>query len=154
MDVTKMQPFVDATCEVFETMFKCLPRRGKIRLPVPADRNDDWTAVIGLSGTIRGSVSLMVPPLTSQMMARRMLMAENHVLDAEVVDAIGELANMIAGCAKAKLEGHDVSISLPTVIRGENYWLGHPMDSVTLVVPFNSGIGAFKVNVTFGRTLS
>ena len=59
------------------------------------------------------------------------------------------IANMITGCAKAKLEGHDVSISLPTVVSGQEYQLEHPRGSVTLEVPFSSELGDLIVSVTF-----
>lgn len=151
MDVRNIQPFIDATGEVFATMLECQPKMGKIRLPSPADKTSNVTAVIGLSGTVRGACSLSFPPGTGTQIARRILHTEDALADAEIIDALGEVANMVAGCAKAKIVGGDIAIGLPTIIRGENYVLEHPTGSVTLVVPFESPLGAFQLNVTFAR---
>ena len=81
--------------------------------------------------------------------AKRLAQTEEEVPDDELVDALGEVANMVAGCAKAKFEGMDIAIGLPTVVRGETFSLDHPKNSVTLVVPFESELGVFRLNVTF-----
>lgn len=153
MDAATIQPFIDATGEVFGTMLQAPPVRGQIALLQPADAEGDLSAVIGLSGTVRGTVAVMLAPPTAQTVTRRMLAMEGEaaVGDADVVDAIGELANMIAGCAKAKLDGHNISIGLPSVVRGLQYRIEHPTNTRTVAVPFDSPLGTFRIAVTLSQ---
>ena len=149
MNADQINPFIQATHQVFETMLQCTPRRGELRLAGNENPEIIRTAIIGLSGTVRGAVALSFPASTSLNATRRLMQTDGDVSDEELSDALGEIANMIAGCAKAKLEGQDVSIGLPTVVKGQKYCLEHPKDSLTLSVPFNSDLGTFTLNVTF-----
>ena len=63
-------------------------------------------------------------------------------MNSDVVDAIGELTNMIAGSAKAQLEPFQMSIGLPTVIVGSDNPISFPSKSPTINIPFESPIGA------------
>lgn len=70
-----------------------------------------------------------------------MLGSRPEELNADVVDAVGELTNMIAGAAKSQLEEYRLSIGLPTVICGKSHSIKFPSGSSPLVIPFDSGIG-------------
>jgi len=152
MDLSHIKPFIEATHQVFETMLDCVPQRGKVR---PGDRRNGTphrTALIGLSGTVRGAVAIRFPADTAVNASRRLMQADGEVGDADIADALGEIANMVSGCAKAKIDGQDISISLPTVVGGDAYHLEHPRGSVTLDVPFGSPLGEFTVSVTLSST--
>ena len=112
----------------------------------------DYIAIIGLSGTVRGAVALLLPTETAHAVVGRMLMTDQPQDDADVSDAIGEIVNMIAGAAKAQLEGHCVSISVPTVVRGKQSMVDYPRGSVTVAIPFDSELGTFSLNVSFAST--
>lgn len=152
MEVAKINPFLEATCNVFNTMLKCEPRRGQAKM-VAGDADDVIrTAIIGLSGTVKGAVALTFAAKTAHNVVKRLLQSDGPITDDDINDALGEVANMIAGGAKARLEGQNVSISLPTVVRGQKYSLVHPKDSVTLAVPFECELGPFTLNVTFSKS--
>jgi chemotaxis protein CheX len=147
MDAATINPFIEAAGQVFETMVHCRLGRDKPRFPDPDDKRMQLTAVIGLSGTVRGAVAMAFPLDTAQKVAQRLLGTDGQLSDADVVDALGEVANMVAGSAKAKFEGHEIYIGLPTVVRGVQYSLEPPRQSVTIVLPFKSEIGDFLLNV-------
>ena len=152
-DVTKINAFIEATSQVFTTMLKCTPQRGKVKLA--GDENEDdvlRTAIIGLSGTMRGAVAIAFPSKTAHNIVKRLIQSEGPTSDDDINDALGEIANVIAGSAKARLEGQTVSIGLPTVVRGKKYTIVHPKDSLTLSVPFESEVGPFTLNVTFSKS--
>jgi len=65
---------------------------------------------------------------------------------------MGELVNIIAGSAKTKFEGHSISLSLPTVIRGSIYKLSNLGNTVWLSLPFQSDFGEFSIMVSFKPT--
>lgn len=147
MNTEQINPFLEATCQVFRTMLQCEPEKKKLRLPIEQDHDLAHTAIIGLSGSIRGAVALSFPEDTAKNIGKRFVQID-ELTKEEMMDALGEVANMVAGSAKARFEGHEISIGLPTVVSGQEYWLAHPKDSVTLVVPYQSELGDFTLNVT------
>jgi len=153
-DVVKINAFIESTCQVFSTMLKCTPQRGQVKVAGNEGEDDILrTAIIGLSGTMKGAVAIAFPSKTAHNIVKRLIQAEGPIDDADINDALGEIANVITGSAKAKLEGHSVSISLPTVVRGRRYAIVHPKGSVTLAVPFESEVGPFTLNVTFSKAM-
>jgi chemotaxis protein CheX len=83
------------------------------------------SAVIGLAGAVSGSLVLQSGEAAARRMAGRMTGAEPDEVDAMVRDAIGEIANMLAGAWK----GFDPKLSCgcllstPTVVAGSSYQL-------------------------------
>ncbi|MDB5048410.1 MAG: putative Chemotaxis protein CheX [Fibrobacteres bacterium] len=68
---------------------------------------------------------------------------------AKVKDAIGELANIVAGAAKKDLSRFKIKISLPTVIAGENHSISGSEDASGMVIPFTYPEGGFDLTVCF-----
>jgi chemotaxis protein CheX len=68
------------------------------------------------------------------------------VTDPDFADAIGEVANMIAGGAKKDL-GVQANITCPTVIIGAGHVVARLSDVPCLVVPCATPAGAFAVEV-------
>ena len=59
---------------------------------------------------------------------------------------------MVAGSAKAKLTqdgSTPIELSLPTVVRGNNFNVDYPTQSVWLEVGFECDMGEFTLRVTF-----
>ncbi len=65
----------------------------------------------------------------------------------DFADAIGELANMVAGGAKSKFKGLDISISLPNVIVGKDHNVSASKNSPRIIIPCNTSLGAFQVEI-------
>jgi len=65
----------------------------------------------------------------------------------EFADALGELANMVAGQAKSKLEGLNINVSLPRVIVGNELRLLDSSQNPVLVLPCDSPLGRFNTEV-------
>jgi CheY-specific phosphatase CheX len=62
----------------------------------------------------------------------------------DVVDAVGELVNIIAGNAKAGLEDYKLMISLPSIIQGSTTkYGGRPPNTPSLVSLFPPGWADF-----------
>jgi chemotaxis protein CheX len=78
-----------------------------------------------------------------------MLMCENTEINGDVVDAVGELTNMVAGGAKAKLAEYQLMVSLPNVITGRDHEVRFPSDVTPICVPFSTKWGALALEVGF-----
>ncbi len=66
-------------------------------------------------------------------------------------DAVGEIANMIAGGAKATLSqhGHSFKIAIPSIVVGKNHTIEHKGTGPCLVVPFELDSEIFWIEVSF-----
>jgi chemotaxis protein CheX len=139
--------------EAFETMafmpVTCLENKpAGDRFPIAS-----VSSTVGLSGDgVCGAVSLLFSKDMAMAVFRSMMMMEDaaEVNMSEVRDAIGELGNMVAGGAKARLQdtGVDMAIGLPTVVEGENHHLSNPGDAVCRVVPMETAKGLFHMQVS------
>jgi len=65
----------------------------------------------------------------------------------DFADAVGELVNMVSGSAKAQFEGHDVRISVPSVVVGSNHTVQSMSDAFCVRIPCDSEFGGFSVEV-------
>jgi chemotaxis protein CheX len=106
--------------EVFEIMLGCRVK------PVPnanAQPPAEFTAMVGLAGSLCGILSFSSDRKTAGEVAKCMLGPEIAQSSDQVSDALGEICNMIAGNFKNKLTGADSRcvLSVPTVIIGEEY---------------------------------
>jgi len=123
-----------AAREVFEIMLGCKLENQNAPAPVSAD----FTAMVGLAGQLCGLLTLHCSAHSAALMASRMLGTDVKETDAQMWDAIGEIANMIAGNFKNKLTGMGdrCLLSVPTVISGSDYSFHSMADTGPLEVVF------------------
>lgn len=148
MDVRYINPFIGAIKNVFNTMLGTDILISKPRLKDPGEHFADITAIIGFSGEASGSVAICFPTNTGINAASKFTDGQVSQSDPEFADALGELANMVAGQAKSKLEGYDVNISLPRVVSGHGLQLLNSKTTPVLVLPCDSSLGRFSTEVT------
>lgn len=143
-----VNPFIVATMETFASMVRVKVAPGKVKLKAGDPLSYDISGIIGLSGGAKGSVAISFPRDTAYAMVRA-FSGNPEVAEAGVIDAVGELANIIAGAAKKDLSQHNISISLPTVVTGKDHGINGPVDTVNMVVPFESEHGRFDLAISF-----
>jgi chemotaxis protein CheX len=123
-----VEPFVEVTVSTFKDFcgVDVTPRHPHFLDP---DKSMDWdiSAVIGLSGAVRGAVIVSMKAELAVKLTS-VLTGETHTeLDADVVDAIGEINNIIAGNIKPKVpNGDKIVISIPTIIKGKEHTIAWP----------------------------
>jgi chemotaxis protein CheX len=115
----------------------------------------DVSAVLALAFPGEGRLVLSFPSATATALARRVLAdVTDDPEPALVGDCVGELANVIAGQAKALLLGsrYHFTLSTPTVLIGAGREIRHPDGAHCLVVAFSSDLGEFalELSVTLG----
>ena len=144
-----INPFVISAVDVFATMLDTELRRGKIRLRGPNEVHEGLFGVIGLSGKAAGTVAIGFGNAVAVNACERFLGERFDDVNEDVVDCVGELVNMIAGSAKAKLEEFELAISLPTIVRGEKQRIDFPPGVPPICVPFHSVIGELLLQIGF-----
>ena len=131
-----INPFVDATVDCFVTMMDVTPSLKDIVFKELPIEYTDICAIIGLSGDAQGMVALSFSLKTAKQVSS-LFLGEDIDDEGEITDAIAEVINIIAGAAKAKIKERKMSISLPTVMRGEKFMLDVPKEVPTMSISFN-----------------
>ncbi len=108
-----------AAREVFELMLGC---RLAVTVAEPA-LSLDITSMVGMAGQLRGVLSIRCGEKAAAIMASKMLGVELDQVGKDLLDALGEICNMVAGNFKNMIPGLDSGcmLSPPTVITGSNY---------------------------------
>ena len=122
-----------ATCEVFEMMVGTqLKHVVDSEEPVASE----FTAMVGLAGSLCGVLSLRCSAESAAIIASKMLGIAPGEAQQDSWDATGEVCNMIAGNFKAKLSGvgNQCMLSVPTIITGGDYHMHSLADGCTVEV--------------------
>lgn len=82
----------------------------------------DFMATISFGQGLRGGFCLAAPDATALKLSMALLMEEREEMDAELSDAFGELANMIAGGVQVRVEPllGAISMAPPVITAGSN----------------------------------
>lgn len=152
MPVEFINPFIGAVAETFSTMANCPVRRCPPVLKQNGVALYAISGVIGLTSTeICGTVVLTMSDALALHCAGVMLAKTYTEINEEVIDAVGELTNIIAGNAKAQLESYHMSLSMPNVLLGPRTEIVFPRDSRPITIPFETDFGGIAVEVGFAR---
>jgi chemotaxis protein CheX len=147
MRVEYINPFIASLCTALRTMLDLEANRGAPYLYEKAEADFPISGVIGLSGLAVGTVVLNLSEEFALKAAGAMLMTEIDTVNADVLDAVGELTNVVAGAAKAKLEEFHLAVSLPTVITGTAHGIHFPSNVTPICVPFSTLWGPMVLEV-------
>lgn len=142
-----INPFLKATRDAFTAMVHMNAEPGKPYINRGNGVHYDVSGVIGLSGEAKGSIVISFPRVTALKVVSSFLGEKVVSLNDDVSDAIGELANIIAGAAKKDLTDFKINISLPTVIIGQNHNIVEPKDVMCMVIPYKCEGGEFDLAV-------
>ncbi|MDZ7619953.1 MAG: chemotaxis protein CheX [Patescibacteria group bacterium] len=142
-----INPFISSLGKSFKTMLGCEVRRGQLMLHGQQTQRFGISGIIGLSGKAVGMVVLSLSDQVALKATSAMLMCETTEINADVIDAVGELTNMVAGAAKAELEEFDMQVSLPNVVTGADHSIRFPSDVTPICVPFSTDWGDLMLEV-------
>ncbi|MEM8865291.1 MAG: chemotaxis protein CheX [Planctomycetota bacterium] len=149
MKVEHINPFLNAVSNTFATMLSADARRGDLSLGDPRVRTYPISGIIGLSGNASGTVVINMSNEVALAAASTMLMEEMTEVNDDVLDAVGEIVNMIAGQAKTDLSEFELSMSLPNVVTGLGHEVRFPSATPPLCVPFETDHGPLRLEVGF-----
>ena len=120
----------------------------------PGNLTDDGLiiAIISLVGDVGWSIFLGFPPKTAVAAASKFAGFDIPFESDDMGDAVGELANMVAGQVKILLDQRSikVDISLPSVIRAEHLEVLSRHTTVAQKRCFNTTAGKLWIGVTVG----
>jgi len=123
-----VEPFVEVTVNTFKEFVgvDIQPRHPHFLDP---EKGFEWdiSAVIGLSGVVKGAVIISMKAELAIKLTDLLAGPGHDSIDADVVDAIGEINNIIAGNIKPRVpNGEKIVISIPTIIKGKEHSIAWP----------------------------
>jgi chemotaxis protein CheX len=118
MDAKFINSFLIATQNVFKTMLSTHINIGKPSLKTNNLTLGEVTGVMGFAGDKKGSFTLSFSRESAAYVYKSMVGEDVATVNSDVVDAIGELTNIISGQIRVELEkiGVNLSASLPLLL--------------------------------------
>ncbi len=155
MKVEFINPFLQAAKNVLETMCQTQATPQKPVLKENHTTFGDVTGIIGMaSDEVSGCMILSFSKNCIVNIVANMLMEDaKDDIDDEIIDAVGELTNMICGGAKATLGklNHKFDLATPTMITGQGVEIATLSDSPTIVIPFDTEYGGFVIEANLSE---
>lgn len=149
MDVRFINPFLTGTINVLKTMASVDPKPGKPYLKKNSLATGDVSGIIGLTGSVAGSMALSFSEEAILKIVSNMLGEEITEVNGDITDAVGEITNMVSGASRKELEavGLTITAAIPTVISGKGHAIKHVLGGPSLIIPFETDNGPFVVDV-------
>jgi len=150
IDIDYINPVIAGLENVFSTMLNSRIERTGLGLMESNQTLHPVSGIIGISGKGVGTIVLSMERSVALKAAGVMLMMDDLTeIDNDVLDAVGELTNMVCGDAKAKLAQYHLSISLPNILHGEGCWLHFPQKAHPISIPFKCDWGLLALQIGF-----
>jgi chemotaxis protein CheX len=108
------------------------------------------SAMVGFGGKISGFVAMHLSQQDACRLAGSLVGMTFDLVDDIVVDAVGEMSNMLAGgLKKYACSGDDdlIKISIPSIVQGSNYSMRAPKDAERLDVGVEMGSCSFALQL-------
>ncbi|MBW1791202.1 MAG: chemotaxis protein CheX [Deltaproteobacteria bacterium] len=155
MKAELINPFLHATKNVLETMCQTPVQAKKPHLK---DNNLSYGEVTGIIGmTSKATTGCMIISFSEkcilQIVANMLMEPPKEKIDEEIIDAVGELTNMICGGAKAQLAklNYTFDLAIPTIVVGTGVEISYHSDAPIIVIPFTSEYGDFVIEANLGQ---
>lgn len=154
MKVELINPFINATANVLTTMCKTEPFAGKPNLK---EGKATWGAVTGIIGMssdkLVGNMVLSFDEPSILGIVNAMLSESYKEINSEIVDAVGEITNMISGGAKQQLSelGYAFSMATPIMITGQGVTISQLSKAPVIQIPFTSNVGKFVLEANLAE---
>jgi chemotaxis protein CheX len=143
-----INPFIDSALNVLSTMAQTTAEPKKPELKSDYLTRGAVTGLIGMAGQeISGNMLLSFDEPSIVAIVNRMLMEEYTSLDDQVVDAVGELTNMISGGTKAIFseKGYGFEMATPVMLVGAEVEVKQLSNTPVISIPFSTPEGMFWI---------
>ncbi|MDR1946192.1 MAG: chemotaxis protein CheX [Desulfovibrio sp.] len=143
--------FVKATLDILNTMAGMRAQAGMPFIKKDRTAGGDVSAIIGVTGDRTGTISVTFSRGCAVALVKGMLGDSAEDIIKDIQDAVGEVANMVSGQARASLavRGTVMQGSTPSVIMGDGHTISHQSGKPVVAIPFSTDAGDFTVEFCF-----
>jgi chemotaxis protein CheX len=136
-----IQPFIKVCESVFREFCNTEVKAGGVYFMSRDNSETDWdiSGIIGLSGEASGAVAISMKDISALRITNILTGTEHTSFDSDVIDAVGEIINIIAGNVKKEFEESlRTAISLPSIIKGRGHSIVWPSEKTRIIcIPFS-----------------
>lgn len=138
MDVQYINPFIVAAQTVFKTMLSINVDMGKPQLKNTCVASGDVTGIMGLAGDKKGTVAISLREAGAKYIYKTLIGDECDSINQDVVDAVGEITNIISGQARKEFEKKGINLNavIPMVIVGKQVEMNFITKLPIISLPF------------------
>jgi chemotaxis protein CheX len=150
-EITIAKHFIKAAQDILQTMANLHPVVGAPYVKREKTQEGDLSALIGVTGDRRGTISITFQRNAAYALLVGMLGDDVHDVQNDMEDVVGEITNMVSGQARASLveTGLTMHGSTPTIIAGQGHTLHHKASGPPIAIPFELGDGKFTIEFCF-----
>jgi chemotaxis protein CheX len=143
-----LNPFLTAAKEVFDTMIDIPLVLGKPKVRNGEEFCYNMSGIVEISGEINGIAVINLSEQTALKFTSALLGEEIKKIDETCTDAVGEIANMIAGNAKRQFPVFNTCLSVPTVLTSKHE-VKYPSVGSIVSIPCETDEGRFSIELAF-----
>ena len=138
VELAQARIFCAAVQHVFKTMLGFEVAMSPPQLKHTKQVSGEITGIMPLAGDLKGTVAVSLTEKAALLITGTLLGEEYDRVTPDVVDAIGELTNILLGRARAEfdLTGFHLSASLPTVVVGKDVEINLVTKLPIVSIPF------------------
>jgi chemotaxis protein CheX len=152
MDVTLVNPFVEGALHILDTTAFV-----KVKPDPPFLKKDtlpqgEISGILKISGDVNGSAVIGFSENCILGIVSAMFGEDMTEINEEIIDAVGEISNMIAGHVTTKIAelGNRVKVKFVRVCAGADQEIAHiPDGGPVLVLPFRTTNGKMVIEVCY-----
>lgn len=146
-DVEIAKHFVRAVTAILSTMAGLTAVPGKPFVKKDQVAHGDISAIIGITGPKSGTIAVSFPFEGARELVCCMLGDDVEDMEQDMRDAVGEVANMVSGQARASIAEAGLALqgSTPSVVVGKDHTIHHISKAPVMAIPFTMDKGSFTV---------
>lgn len=156
MDVSFINPFIDATLEVIKVMANTEVTKNSVFIREKDVASGDISSMVSMnSSKFVGSFAISFTKACFLEIASNMLFEDFTEITPDNRDAASEICNQVFGKTKAKMNdlmSLDIAKAIPALIVGDNHIIKHQLDGPCLAVKFNTPKGSFTIEIVLKGT--
>lgn len=138
---------IESTKSVFSTMCGWTMDDGLITKCNGFSLHHDISGIVTLNGAVEATVVVSFDQELVYSAVEKFLGERPSSLNADVVDLVGEFANMIGGNAQERLSMPNVALGLPTVVGGTGHFIAHNPSMAFTMIPFTGLHGSVSIEL-------
>jgi len=148
MKAELINPFIESTLNVLSTMAQT---NAAAAAPFVKSDKKTWgvvSGIIGMAGAaLEGNLVISFDEKCILDIVSKMLMEQFTEINSDVIDAVGEITNMITGGTKKLLseKGFQFEMAIPVMIKGTGIELTQLGSTPVVCIPFTTEAGKFMI---------
>lgn len=148
-----VNPFVESAKQFFKVMLRIEISNEQPFLKEGQGEPAYISGMVGFAGEYIGNMALRFNREPVPRIVNRFIGETKKECDCDINDAVGEMANIIAGGGKNRLcaDGYNFGISLPLVLESEGHKLSPIKNIPCYIIKFHSELGDFWIELSLKK---